>query len=135
MNDKTKTRADYAPNEKKVWRPESAYQVVAPEGSKLDDGSILFIAVESLQGAYIDGEWEEADSSEEWTETETNTVTDEYVDDEGRKHAVTTVTKTVRDFRKDIPRSQRYVLKRFTENGFAENAFAAGYAGPRKYQK
>lgn len=135
MNDKTKTKADYAPNEKKVWRPEFATQVVAPEGSKLDDGSILFLSIESLQGAWVNGEWEEADSSEEWTETETNTVTDSYTDEDGIVHSVTTKTVTVKDFRKDIPRSQRYVLKRFTDTGFAENAFSAGYAGPRQYQK
>lgn len=126
MNDKKKT-ADYAPNEKKVWRPESAYQVVAPKGSKLDDGSILFIAIEELQGAWIDNEWEEADSSETWTET----TTDSYTDDNGKVHTV--VTK--KDFTKDIPRSRRYVLKRFTDTGFAENAFSAGFAGPRKYTK
>ena len=132
MNDKIKTKAvDYAQNEKKVWRPEFATQVVAPAGSKLDDGSILFLSIESLQGAWIDGEWEEADSSEEWTETVT--TTDTYTDEDGKVHEV--VTKTVKDFRKDIPRSQRYVLKRFTETGFAENAFSTGYAGPRKYQK
>lgn len=131
MNDKIKTKADYAPNEKKVWRPEFATQVVAPQGSKLDDGTVLFLAIESLQGAFIDGEWEEADSSEEWTET--TTVTDTYTDKDGYEHKV--VTETVKDFHKDIPRSQRYVLKRFTETGFAENAFSAGYAGPRKYVK
>lgn len=131
MNDKIKPKADYAQNEKKVWRPEFATQVVAPAGSELDDGTILFLAVESLQGAWIDGEWEEADSSEEWTETVT--TTDTYTDEDGIVHEV--VTKTVKDFRKDIPRSQRYVLKRFTSTGFAENAFSSGYVGPRKYVK
>ncbi|WP_411720544.1 hypothetical protein [Mycetocola sp.] len=135
MNDTIKTKADYAPNEKKVWRPEFATQVVAPHGSKLDDGTVLFLAIESLQGAFIDGKWEEADSNEEWTETETVTVTDSYTDAEGIEHSVVTKTETVKDFHNEIPRSQRYVLKRFTETGFAENAFSSGYAGPRKYVK
>jgi hypothetical protein len=116
MNDK-KT-ADYAPNEKKVWRPETATQVIPPKELGMKDG-IYFIAIEELQGAWIDGEWEEADSSETWVE--------EYTDRDGNE-----VTRTIT---KDIPRSRRYVLKRFTETGFAENAFSSGFAGPRKYQK
>lgn len=126
MNDKIK-QADYAPNEKKVWRPESATQVIIPEGSDLASDRIYFIAVEELQGAWIDGEWEEADSSEQWTEI----TTDTYTDDEGYVHTV--VTK--KDFNKDIPRSRRYVLKEFTDSGFAKNAYSAGFAGPRKYVK
>jgi len=111
MIDKTKTRADYAPNEKKVWRGESAQQVFLPEEMEkevTEDGKqkfppgIYFLAIEELQGAWIDGEWEEAGFDADGNE---------------------------------IPRSRRYVLKRFTETGFAENAFSAGYAGPRKYQK
>jgi hypothetical protein len=124
MNDK-KT-AEYAPNEKKVWRPETATQVLPPEELNMKPG-IYFIAIEELQGAWIDGEWEEADSSETWTET----TTDTYTDDDGYDHEVV----TVKEFTKDIPRSRRYVLKRFTETGFAENAFSSGFAGPRKYQK
>lgn len=130
MNDNTK-QADYAPNEKKVWRPESATQVVIPEGSKLAKDRIYFIAVEELQGAWIDDQWEEADSSEDWTDT--TTVTDTYIDDDGYEHTV--VTKTVTDHHKDIPRSRRYVLKEFTDSGFAKNAYTAGFAGPRKYIK
>jgi hypothetical protein len=118
MNDKTRTSADYAPNEKKVWRPELASQVILPEGSKLPEG-IYFLAIESLQGAWVNGEWEEADSSETWEE--------KYTDKDGNL-----VTRTIT---KDIPRSQRYVLKRFTDSGGAENAFSSGYSGPRKYQK
>lgn len=127
-NYNTKPSADYAPNEKKVWRPEEVEFVPTPVGKK---EGVYFIAIEELQGAWIDNEWEEAESSESWTETAT--TTDSYTDDEGKLHSV--VTKTVRDFRKDIPRSRRYVLKRFNENGKAENAFSAGYAGPRQYQK
>lgn len=130
MNDKIKA-ADYAPNEKKVWRPESATQVIVPDESDLAKDRIYFIAIEELQGAWIDGEWEEADSSEEWTET--TTETDSYTDEAGFVHEV--VTKTVKEFRKDIPRSRRYVLKEFTDSGFAKNAYSAGFAGPRKYQK
>lgn len=122
MNDKT--RADYAPNEKKVWRPEMVAPVETPEGKP---EGVYFIAIEELQGAWIDGEWEEADSSERWTET----YTDTFEDKDG--NIVTRVTK--KDFVKDIPRSRRYVLKRFTETGFAENAFSSGFAGPRKYPK
>ena len=118
MNDKINTKADYAPNEKKVWRPESAVQVVPAPELNMKPG-IYFLAIEELQGAWIDNEWEEADSSETWTET--------YTDDEG--HLVTRVVE------KDIPRSRRYVLKRFTETGFAENAYSAGFSGPRKYTK
>jgi hypothetical protein len=88
---------------------------------------IYFLAIEELQGAWIDNEWEEADSSETWTET----YTDTYTDEEG--HLVTRVTK--KDFTKDIPRSRRYVLKRFTETGFAENAFSGSFSGPRQYKK
>lgn len=111
MNDKIKKQADYAPNEKKVWRPESAAQVFIPEEMEAeltDDGKhkfpvgVYFIAIEELQGAWVDGEWEEAG-----------------YDDDG----------------KEIPRSRRYVLKRFTDTGFAENAFSAGFAGPRQYKK
>jgi hypothetical protein len=129
MNDYTpKPTADYAPNEKKVWRPEAVEFVPTPVGKK---EGVYFIAIEELQGAWIDNEWEEADSSETWTETAT--TTDSYTDEAGFVHTV--VTETVKDFRKDIPRSRRYVLKRFSENGKAENAFSSGYAGPRQYQK
>ena len=131
MNDKIKTQADYAPNEKKVWRPESATQVIIPEGSKLAKDRIYFIAVEELQGAWVDDEWEEADSSLEWTETVTKT--DTYLDNQGIEHKV--VTETVKDFHKEIPRSRRYVLKEFTDSGFAKNAYSAGFAGPRQYKK
>lgn len=120
MNNKAKS-ADYAPNEKKVWRPEAATQVVLPEDSNLPGGYIYFLAIEELQGAWVDGEWEEADSSETWTETDT------YTDDEGLEHTVT------KKFTKDIPRSRRYVLKRFTSTGFAENAYSGSFSGPRKY--
>jgi len=111
MNDKTKIKADYAPNEKKVWRPESAAQVILPPQmltERTEDGRIkfpdgvYFIAIEELQGAWIDGDWEEAGYDEDGNE---------------------------------IPRSRRYVLKRFTDTGFAENAFSAGFAGPRQYKK
>lgn len=118
MIEKTKTRADYAPNEKKVWRPESATQVIPPAELELPQG-IYFIAIEELQGAWIDGEWEEADSSETWKES--------YTDKDGNL-----VTRVIT---KDIPRSRRYVLKRFTETGFAENAFSSGFSGPRQYKK
>jgi hypothetical protein len=100
MNDKKKAQADTAPNEKKVWRPESASQVFPPENLNLPEG-IYFIAIEELQGAWIDGEWEEAG-----------------FDDDGN----------------EIPRSRRYVLKRFTNTGFAENAFSSGFNGPRQYK-
>lgn len=105
MNDKIKPKADYAPNEKKVWRPESASQVFLPDEmdpNKFPRNAVYFIAIEELQGAWIDGEWEEAG-----------------YDDDGAP----------------IPRSRRYVLKRFSENGKADNAFSTGYAGPRQYQK
>lgn len=122
-----KSKADYAPNEKKVWRPETAIPVSVDhlKGTKAEmTPAIYFIAIEELQGAWIEDEygkkvWEEADSSETWTET--------YVDDEG--HEVTRVIQ------KDIPRSRRYVLKRFTETGFAENAYSRPYNGNRQYQK
>ena len=126
MNDKIKT-ADHAQNEKKVWRPESAQQVILSDkmlAERTEDGrlkfpeGVYFIAIEELQGAWIDGEWEEADSSETWTETHT--------DKEGREF-----TRTIT---KDIPRSRRYVLKRFTPTGFAENAFSGSYSGSRKYK-
>lgn len=126
MNDKTKNTADYAPNEKKVWRPEFAVPVDPDPALKMKPG-IYFLAIEELQGAWIDNEWEEADSSETWTER----TTDSYVDDAGFEHTVV----TEKEFTKDIPRSRRYVLKRFTETGFAENAFSSGFSGPRKYQK
>lgn len=122
MIDKTKTPADYAPNEKKVWRPESATQVTLPEDMdpiKFPRDAVYFISIEELQGAWIDGEWEEADSSETWVET--------YTDKDGHE-----VTRTIT---KDIPRSRRYVLKRFTSTGFAENAFSGSFSGPRKYTK
>lgn len=104
MNDKKKTQADYAPNEKKVWRPESASQVFLPDemDSERFPPGVYFIAIEELQGAWIDGQWEEAG-----------------FDDDGH----------------EIPRSRRYVLKRFTDTGFAENAFSAGFSGPRQYKK
>lgn len=111
MNDKIKPKADYAPNEKKVWRPESAAQVFLPDAMEAELNEkgehkfpvgVYFIAIEELQGAWIDGVWEEAG-----------------YDDDGN----------------DIPRSRRYVLKRFTDTGFAENAFSAGFAGPRQYKK
>lgn len=117
MNDKTtKRQADYAPNEKKVWRPEMIAPVPTPAGKP---EGIYFIAIEELQGAWIDGDWEEADSSETWTETHT---------DADGKEFTRTITK-------DIPRARRYVLKRFTETGFAENAFSSGFSGPRRYPK
>lgn len=116
MNDKVKPKADYAPNEKKVWRPESVSPVPSPVGYP---PGVYFIAIEELQGAWIDGEWEEADSSETWTE--------QYVDAEGNE-----VTRTIT---KDIPRSRRYVFKRFTETGFAENVFSSSFGGPRQYKK
>lgn len=107
----TAPRADYAPNEKKVWRGESAQQVFLTEEMedaltedgkpKFPDG-IYFIAIEELQGAWIDGEWEEAGFNAEG---------------------------------KPVPRSRRYVLKRFTETGFAENAFSGSFSGPRQYKK
>jgi len=106
MNDKIKKQADYAPNEKKVWRPESAAQVFLPEEMEADSEKfppgVYFIAIEELQGAWIDGVWEEAGFDADGNE---------------------------------IPRSRRYVLKRFTDTGFAENAFSAGFAGPRQYKK
>jgi hypothetical protein len=111
MNDKIKTKAEYAPNEKKVWRGEAATQVFLPpemEALKTDDGKdkfpvgVYFLAIEELQGAWIDGEWEEAG-----------------FDEDGHP----------------IPRSRRYVLKRFTSTGGAENAFSSGYSGPRQYKK
>lgn len=111
MNDKKTTQADYAPNEKKVWRPESAQQVFLPpemEVLKTEDGKprfpsgVYFIAIEELQGAWIGDRWEEAGYDADGNE---------------------------------IPRSRRYVLKRFTDTGFAENAFSVGFAGPRQYKK
>lgn len=105
MTDKTKTQADYAPNEKKVWRPETASQVFVPEEMdqiKFPRDAVYFLAIEELQGAWIDGQWEEAGFDVDGNE---------------------------------IPRSRRYVLKRFTDTGFAENAFSSGFAGPRQYKK
>lgn len=111
IDNKAKAKADYAPNEKKVWRPESAAQVFLPEemeNEKLPDGKdkfpvgVYFIAIEELQGAWIDGVWEEAGYDDEGNET---------------------------------PRSRRYVLKRFTDTGFAENAYSGSFAGPRQYKK
>lgn len=116
MIDNTKTKADYAPNEKKVWRPEMIAPVPTPQGKP---EGVYFIAIEELQGAWIDNEWEEADGDETWTET--------YTDKDGNL-----VTRVIE---KKIPRSRRYVLKRFTETGFAENAFSAGFSGPRQYKK
>lgn len=116
MNENTKPKADYAPNEKKVWRPEYAVPMPAPENMK---PGIYFLAIEELQGAWIDGEWEEADGTEVWDE--------QYTDKDGNL-----VTRTVT---KEIPRSRRYVLKRFTETGFAENAFSGSFSGPRQYKK
>lgn len=137
MIDKKKTTADYAPNEKKVWRPESVVQITPDPALKMKPG-IYFLAIEELQGAWVDGEWEEADSTETWTETATTTttVTDTYTDSDGNVHTVTTeaVTETVSDFEKEIPRSRRYVLKEFTDTGFAKNAFSDGFSGPRKYK-
>jgi hypothetical protein len=105
MNDKIKTHVDYVPNEKKVWRPESSSQVFLPDEMdpvKFPRDAVYFIAIEELQGAWIDGEWEEAG-----------------FDEDGHP----------------IPRSRRYVLKRFTSTGGAENAFSSGYSGPRQYKK
>lgn len=141
MNDK-KTTADYAPNEKKVWRPESAVPFTPDPALKMKPG-IYVLAIEELQGAWVDGKWEEADSSEEWTETETvtttTTKTDSYIDEDGVEHTVVTeevaVTETVSDFSKEIPRSRRYTVKEITDTGFARNAFSDGFSGPRKYTK
>jgi len=111
MTVQSQPRADYAPNEKKVWRPESAQQVFLPsemEEEKTEDGKqkfppgIYFIAIEELQGAWIDGAWEEAGFDADGNE---------------------------------IPRSRRYVLKWFTSTGFAENAFSGSFSGPRQYKK
>jgi hypothetical protein len=111
MIDKKNPRADFAPNEKKVWRPESAQQVFLPEemerelteeGKQKFPPGIYFLAIEELQGAWVGDDWEEAGYDADGNE---------------------------------IPRSRRYVLKRFTDTGFAENAFSAGFAGPRQYKK
>ncbi len=128
MNDNIKPKADYARDEKKVWRPEEVEFVPTPIGKP---EGVYFIAIEELQGAWIDNEWEEADGDETWVETAT--TTDSYTDDDGYVHTV--VTETVKDFHKEIPRSRRYVLKKFNENGKAENAFSSGYSGPRQYKK
>lgn len=111
MNTTTKPRADYAPNEKKVWRPESAQQVfLTPEmeAERTEDGKpkfppgIYFLAIEELQGAWVDGEWEEAGYDANGDE---------------------------------IPRSRRYALKYFTDTGFAKNAYSDSFSGPRQYVK
>lgn len=128
MTDNYKPKADYARDEKKVWRPEEIEFVPTPVGKQ---EGVYFLAIEELQGAWIDNEWEEADGDETWVETAT--TTDSYTDRDGYVHTV--VTETVRDGIKNIPRARRYVLKRFDENGKAVNAFSSGYAGPRQYKK
>lgn len=118
MSDNTTSRAEYT-SEKKVWSPVSASQAFPPPESKLPEG-MYFLAIEELSGAWIEGVWEEADggTTEEWDEV--------GVDSNGAEY-VKTITK-------HIPRTRRYVLKRFTETGFAENAYAGSFSGPRKYK-
>lgn len=118
MNDNTRPKADYAPNEKKVWRPEMATQVIPDPRLNMEPG-IYFISIEELQGAWIDGEWEEAESSETWVET--------YIDEDGYE-----VTRTIH---KDVPRSRRYTLKKFNETGYAGNVFNGSFSAPRQYKK
>lgn len=125
MNDRTPS-ADYAPNEKKIWRAESVAPVTPDPALGLKPG-VYFLAIEELQGAWIDGKWEEAESSETWYETETDT----YTDKEGIEHSIV----TEREIRKETPRSRRYVFKEITEKGFARNVYTESYAGPRKYTK
>lgn len=126
MSDKIKNKSEYGSNEKKVWRPETAVPVSVDHlkgTTKAMPDGIYFISIEELQGAWVDDEegkkvWEEADSSETWTETYTNA--------EGFE-----VTRVIQ---KDIPRARRYVLKRFNETGGAENAFSRPYNGNRQYK-
>ena len=112
------SRAESAPGEKKVWRPESVVIVEADKEKGLDPSKVYFLAIEELQGAWVDGEWEEAESSEEWTE--------DILDDNG--HVL-----SQKHIRKDIPRARRYVLKYFREDGSVANAYSGGYSAKRRY--
>lgn len=116
MSDPTPTRSNA--NEKKVWRPLSATQVSPPKGSRNADCT-HFLAIEELQGAWINNVWEEAEGGtmEEWEE--------EFTHPDG-----TSGFKTVR---KEIPRATRYVLKYFNADGYAKNALSS-YDGPRAYK-
>lgn len=106
-------------NEKKVWRPLTASQAVAPIGSRNPD-AVHFLAVEELQGAWIDNKvWEEAEGGiiEEWDEESTDSFGNPCI-------------KTIR---KEIPRATRYVLKYLDSDGKAKNALSS-YDGPREYK-
>jgi hypothetical protein len=134
MYDKSK-KPDYSSNEKKVWRPESAQQIVIPEEMRKerdDKGNlkyppgIYFIGIEELQGAWVNGEWEEAGGVETWTEISTDT----YTDDTGLEHSVT----TKKNFRSEVPRARRYIVKYIDDKGSARNAFPGSFSGPREYK-
>lgn len=105
-------------NEKKVWRPVAASEASAPIGSANAD-CVHFIAIEELQGAYVDDVWEEAEGGvvEEWDEP--------FTDING--------FPSVRTIRRETPRARRYVLKYFGTDGQAKNALSS-YNGPRKYK-
>lgn len=108
-------------NEKKVWRPLYATQASAPANSpESQRDAIHFIAVEELQGAHINGQWEEADGgvTEEWDES--------VVGPDG--------SITLKTIRKEIPRATRYVLKYFSPDGRAKNALSS-YDGNREYKQ
>lgn len=127
MSDKNNTtKPDFSPNEKKVWRPETAVPVSVSHLDGTDQelpAGIYFIGIEELQGAWVEDEsgrkvWEEADSSETWTET--------FINADGFE-----VTRVIE---KDIPRARRYILKRFNESGGVVNAFSRPYNGNRQYK-
>lgn len=127
MNETKKINPEFAPDEKKVWRGVSAQPCTPPSG--YPEG-IYFIAIEELQGAWIDDGvdkyWEEAEGgTEEWDEV--------MVDDNGEALLNESGQVRVKTVTRERMRARRYVLKMFNENGFVKNAHS-GYSGPRKYR-
>lgn len=123
MNDSNKNKP-YV-DEKKVWRPVVTSQCFPPDETDEDrekyPPGIYFIAIEELQGAYIDGVWEEAGSDDDKDEYQKRVI----VIDGVAENVLVKIEK---------PRARRYVLKRFTDSGFAENAFTSSYNGARRYR-
>lgn len=113
---------DRSVDEKKVWRPVSATQCFPPETDDFPDNCVYFIAVEELQGAFIDGVWEEAGSDDEDVEYDKKTIINSNGEEE------TYLVKI------EKPRARRYVLKKFSKSGFAENALTSPYNGNRRYR-
>lgn len=118
MSDTINTRNDF-PSEKKVWSPVLASQVT-PDPALAMPMAVYFLAIEELQGSWKGEQWEEAEGGleEEWEE--------EFTDSTGKQN--------VKLIRRTVPRARRYVLKRFTETGFAQNAYSS-YEGNRKHQQ